>query len=568
MVAEEDTSKIKNGLEKFLPKDAIYERIIWGRIKKIEEEFGIKATPFSYDPKLDKPEERPKLTFFSLQEQLKNLQNKACDLAVSQLGLPEKVIDPTTGKVVDSQDSATRLKIYRQMISAKIKEAEKLGIFVPYYDLGSSEKLPPYSARRLMMLTKFQKNGFSKEEYLRQQNLYWQENDPKFSNKPTPILEGETFDPEEELQKVWKVKGRKRRDAFNVFKAKLAYQLEGWANLRQRLLQDISFDPDISKEELEDILSAYKQRYGFSGNGVKLARSFFQEYLRKRSLIKKIPEMFESPEDFCQKFSGIRPEGKVEMLVKGISVILKFYDRKDFLEILKTSLTITHGKNRTTLPGFELTTGALLVNTRISYLNGHIIVLDASSPDLSATLAHEEQHVVYNFLSPLEEKNMPNFGIFPRTYKDAEKETLDESKKILREYLEKERKRALLLAKDEIFARKKDNRFDSSKILNLLTAKSIELYDFTWDLRKKLTDNPITLGKLEFFSIYNLTKRILLEEYYLGLKEAINAFDDLIRQGFSVEQAIGLLTPVAPWKWKRSVKMILEERKNPKKDPS
>ncbi len=516
-------------------------------LEQLEKEFGIRRRYFTYSPNLFDPNKSPELTFFSTEEQIADLRARACELCVSELGFPEEVIDPDTGNLTKTFDFNIRLKNYRQMIRAMLEDEEEQGTFIPYYEIGSTERLPPYSFRRLKILKNIQnaKLTLSKQEYQRQQSLYFSESDPNLYGK-APIREGEIFDSDEEMKNLLKTDHKARKRLLESFKEKLYYQREGWAKLRQRIVQDITFDPEISRVNLIDVVETYRSRYGFPEKHIETVEYFIDNYIATREMIKRIPLPNETPEDFCERLTGVRPKGAVELEKWQIAIVFKFRNREDFIRVFKSS----KGES-------EKAAGAVLTATKFAPLNNKVIIIDLTRDvDFEIPLRHEQQHVIDFFLMWLEIRHFPNFSEIP-SLEDIQDKSPDSAQALswLTDYLKKYQKKYLLEAKYEIFAYKRDQNYSSEEIIKILTGNSIS-YDYSRKLRESIINYKG--GKIPKFRVRGLVNKILISEYNSKIREGVEAFDRLLNSGYSIEEAIGFLSLEAPWRWKRAVKNLLE----------
>ena len=164
----------------------------------------------------------------------------------------------------------------------------------------------------------------------------------------------------------------------------------------------------------------------------------------------------------------------------------------------------------------------------------------------SATLQHENQHQENKLFRQQFDKYDNNPRILWSQYKNEQ--DVDTKKTLLESYLRSKRDEALIRAKDEIIAMKKD--------------RELYKYDIWFKQDNSSYDYLSVIRDTKDSDLYKeYSQRILVEEYRRIIKDAITAFDQLKKKGrYSIDQTISLLTDKSLTQWPKTTRRLLEEK--------
>lgn len=146
---------------------------------------------------------------------------------------------------------------------------------------------------------------FRKKKYLLKDELYLIL-DTEFNillEELSPLED--TFSAEDELKKIRKLSGEKKKAALKIFKEKLFRQTEALAICRlfiERLLEN---EPDISKEKVRALIRKFIQNYGFNSKQVEIINSLLNKYYENRNKILEIKRKFADKRLVVYKLTGI-----------------------------------------------------------------------------------------------------------------------------------------------------------------------------------------------------------------------------------------------------------------------
>lgn len=112
------------------------------------------------------------------------------------------------------------------------------------------------------------------------------------------------FSPDEEVQKLWSVPKKERKNAIKSFKEKLAHQREAWAVCRNNIERQIESDPDLPREEMISTINKFASHYGFAKNHIRVAESLVDDYIGIHNRVKKIRDEFSDDIALVNRLTG------------------------------------------------------------------------------------------------------------------------------------------------------------------------------------------------------------------------------------------------------------------------
>ena len=117
--------------------------------------------------------------------------------------------------------------------------------------------------------------------------------------------------------------------------------------------------------------------------------------------------------------------------------------------------------------------------------------------------------------------------------------------------------------KDEILAYMKEGRWNPKDVFNILTipGKKGGLYDYLAENKKELIalySKGENSGEKK--KVIETAKQVFDTEYHELIRGGIRSFQDLIDNGFTVEQTIALLNAEPLVKWPKVVKRLTQKK--------
>ena len=375
----------------------------------------------------------------------------------------------------------------------------------------------------------------------------------------TVILPGVIFSPSRELYSIThsQKSHAEREAAIFLFKEKLAYQRIGLTNLRDRLLIDISVDPNIFSEKIDRQIVDYRHHFGFDDYQVEAIAQLTDSYIEKQ---KKIRELQESCKDekgnidskrvFAEVF-GHQPITEVKAEFRPMEVLFIVKDREEY----KKALNSSHEGDLKPISAEEKareekSEGMLLA--KVGGLENMVVIVSTDDKKLEE---HEGTHALNRHISPLvEQASGENSSVLKDRLKIAD---TDEEKRIAADAYNKRILRLRLMGlQDEILAHFKQGMnpeqikeqlvgLDSNYIID----KQKELQGILEGINKETSE---VLSK-SFENVFNA--------YEETVKKGIDALKSLHKAGYSPEQALGILSVVELKDWEKTAERQIFEKK-------
>jgi len=414
-----------------------------------------------------------------------------------------------------------------------------------------------------------------------------------------PIGPGTIFDPETELKEVLKSSGRERKEKFEEYREKYAYQKEGLAKMQKGLRDAIVDNPDIDKEALSTLAARFENEYGFSFG------QSFQAHVVIDACVERRKDLHETLSDFVTERDGRpridaaalfeaaffeKPKGKIEIIVGPLTLHFRCYHSDDFRQMMKISMILgaekpTEDILSVTKTESQVGYGASIKNCLLTGLDGKITAenldklteekkkkglvgekLSESVREGSAEIfRHEEQHAVQDFLQTMQEFLQREEGTSARYLNGllffAESE--EDKKTAWRLYLKDTCKIMDARAKDEILAYliQEAPSGNSAHVLEFLK-KAIgrgRAYDYFKYMAPPFEKQLETaFGKER--APKELLAQIFGDDFEKRVNEAVAAVDALLGGDYSEASRIrakNLLSTVPLRRWPREVGMFL-----------
>lgn len=393
---------------------------------------------------------------------------------------------------------------------------------------------------------------FRKKKYLLKDELYLIL-DTEFNillEELSPLED--TFSAEDELKKIRKLSGEKKKAALKIFKEKLFRQTEALAICRlfiERLLEN---EPDISKEKVRALIRKFIQNYGFNSKQVEIINSLLNKYYENRNKILEIKRKFADKRLVVYKLTGIMigKEEPVEVSFGPMTIDIKVSGStmQKMLAKAINPLIISYP-----LPGFLAQSGEPeSIYFTVTNLDKITMLRIYKDPEGKKTLKRWHEYIKsLIFSSVLELAELP---IEPEGYL-TEKDP--EIKKIILENFFKSWQRwALEQVKSDILAYLMTEGNDFLKKYKTWIKSFFFLTEFSpRDYLAKIR----TEEKFRDDNLYQkMSKKILIDEYRKIIEQAVEALVRLINEGkYSIQEAGALLSYTLLERWPRTVERLL-----------
>jgi hypothetical protein len=379
------------------------------------------------------------------------------------------------------------------------------------------------------------------------------------SNK---ILVEEEFDPRKELEKVkstpWEVRGGE----LAKYKEKFITQKIALAECRIYLERLIRHSPDIDRKYLDKTIQNFKEKYGFSENQLKIFNDLLDKIQEKRKDLKFLRERFPNDAELFKFVTGLEvdPGDKVEVYLDPINFYFRISSslayklmpvKKNFID----SIFWSHTK------GFKFNFQNLeLDNIKYDVL-GIFLPVESEVLDPEAfkrTLKHERQHATNDMLE--------NYFYEAQNPKERHIKIKDlKNKQQIDNFLESAYQGIVDRTQDELTAQLISKTGDERKFLTDFKygfKTIVGISQFGWGIYNYF--KYFEIGDEGYFNdfrddIWRSKLHFLKERYKQDLERSAKAFWSLIHEGgFSLDQAISLLSDRKLLDWPKEAKRILE----------
>ncbi|MEK7083009.1 MAG: hypothetical protein AAB972_02460 [Patescibacteria group bacterium] len=366
---------------------------------------------------------------------------------------------------------------------------------------------------------------------------------------------GKVFSPEQELLKIRKAPKGEKRELLSVFKENLTRQREALANCRVFIERSIEFNHDVPGENLVRILQYFRKEYGFTDEQRQIIAQLIDGYYENRRKVLEIRKFFPDNTTLVKKLTGVQ------------------FSKTDKLNVAVGPMTIdisTEGFNAGRI--YEEAGGPVIDFKHNGFaFQSHdadpifYIVLNEdkdmrkllNDPTGTRVRQHEHEH----------QKNKLFRAVFEHTASEQETDYLwgeyeiedDEWHKriFLENYFYARREHAWEKAKDEITA--------SLQNMSLPQLQQ----DFDWMFLQQEDNSYDYLAVLRDFEpkkddlLYQETsQKMLVEEYKSVIEKAVGSFAELVNKGgYSIQEAIALLTDKSLPHWPKTIQRLLEHNR-------
>lgn len=425
---------------------------------------------------------------------------------------------PTPPEVQKGSNDIEQPKSVAEPVGAVQKTREKIATFLAFNQLKLREYFGKIDERQLQSLLELE---FEQ------------------SKKDNPPI-SDVFDPETELQTLRTLPREQKQEALAEFKGKLARQREAWATCRTFLRRKIEENNDLEKQDLMGWIDRFSNEYGFTDSQRQTAEEIIDDYYVNRQRVKGIREQYPNDVDLVNELSGqtFNTDTKFRIIVGPMSI--NIYCNSFNAGRLFTNSSTPH---KTKFAAFASSSAH---NPPILYNVFNTSTLQQKLTG-SATLQHENQHQENKLFRQRFDQPQNESGNLWHQYQDEQ--DIETKRALLESYLLAARDEALVKAKDELVAMKKDG---NSYEYDIWFKQDNSPYDYLSYLRD-YEDNDLWK---------ECSQKLLVEEYRRIIESAVAGFDQLKKKGgYTTDQTIALLTDKPLTQWPKTVKRLLEVKK-------
>jgi hypothetical protein len=357
----------------------------------------------------------------------------------------------------------------------------------------------------------------------------------------------ETFDAKAELDRLKKLSKEERKTEIAKYKKTLQEQREAMTEFRNDVEQTLTAHPDTPKDELFKKLDKYQKRHRFTSQERTIVGSLLTDFQTNRKKVLDLRDQFDDDRLLVNHVTEKNFEEGADLRVEVGPMNITIFASEAELDIFDPE-----GKRKDLAPDG---TGIPKESVRhgVSFRNADgipVIVVNKESPELQATIAHEQQHVINKLFRGKFDKEISTTEqrIFLADY---EQETDSEKKDVLlTNFMKARRHNAYNRVKDEMFAFLTQSPFPADNLKKWFNPGAGYLYDYLQPIRD--ADNGDDKYK-------KLSDQILIKEYKEQVIKAITIVEDLTKI-YKPKEIIALLSDVPLEDWSKAAARIYQEK--------
>ncbi|MCX6794740.1 MAG: hypothetical protein NTY31_02005 [Candidatus Falkowbacteria bacterium] len=371
---------------------------------------------------------------------------------------------------------------------------------------------------------------------------------------PAPLFkEGEVFDAKKRLANLRKkYHGEEGLEHLEEFKEKLNFQELGFSSVEVKLFNLIEAKPEASLDDLNSLIESEVKKYALTKKQTEIIFSIFKGYQEKHQAIKEMTNQHldEKGEvkgkELFKEFFNKEPRDEVKVLIRPMTINFCPKNLDDYVYLIDDAFLEGREAGDDDRALAKKYAGRRLEGSLLKGFNNLVTIenpffFDKNIDELSAVLNHEEQHA-FNSLK-VDVHNVEIDKLLDKI-NNIEKETGAKIPEELKSFLIKNYQTELFI-KDEISAYFKEGL--SPKYISKVLLEKNTLYDYGFDYNK-----PAGGQENEFD-----------EKYVQLVKNAIIAFFDLLKHGYSNEEVQNLLFHEPIGTWPRVTARISGRKKSP-----
>ncbi|MEK7608139.1 MAG: hypothetical protein AAB495_01000, partial [Patescibacteria group bacterium] len=342
-----------------------------------------------------------------------------------------------------------------------------------------------------------------------------------------------------------------------------AEKKEALAACRVFVEKSIEINHETPKEELMELVSIFAERYGFTEDQAKTAENLIDQYYENRKRVLEVRQQFPDDRDLASRLTGFN-FGEVENVSASVGPMGIEIETDE--RVVSQVFAGLHKKGQVS----DFIAGGFASSAILAQKDGaveipYIFIANYPSEVLrlpgKSIRRHEREHVK-NRLFELTFGHIAERDLTRQLPREGIKIADQETKKFLLEnYLLGKRLCALESTKDEILAKLQSMTLKelSDQLPDLFFSKGGGPYDYLSEIREdeELADDPMWR---------ELVNKILVSEYEGIVSNAMWSFIELVKTGgYSVEEAIALLTDKPLSEWQKTLWRLRERSGGRKK---
>ena len=360
------------------------------------------------------------------------------------------------------------------------------------------------------------------------------------AGKPAQGRENLPFDPSEELDAIWRAPSAERKQHYKDFKEKLLQLEEAWSRCRIEIENRILKNPDVSKEELLQVIESFGQKHGFTPDQKEEAEGNINAYLAERKKVLDTRARFPNDLDLVEELTDMRFGRLTPLRITTGPMSI------DIVTDPRTADKIYEGRH----DDVQWLPYAAFAAESASGVNFSVFKMVIGTD--KATEVHELEH----------QKNKIFRELFDREFEEEERvrlfaqyhEAISEEEKVFiaERTLKKYREHAFDRAKDEILAVASDTGRSVSEFLALLKDRDAEVnsYDYLRFERSLKHEDALWQEVME---------RVLVKEYDKSVEKSVKAYESLERF-YTRRELAGLLADKPFEDWPKFAARVYKDR--------
>lgn len=377
----------------------------------------------------------------------------------------------------------------------------------------------------------------------------------------------EPFDQAEEYKKIQEIVEsdaslKEKQKAVKEYKKELMRQKEGIARLQDNLRKNIEKNPEISAEEMMQLVDFNARELRLTEKHKEFFKDFAEAYREKHQAIKNAREEYPDGKELFKACFGFEPRGGIKVIQGPMSFYFRCSNPEDFADIYVQDRKNLGGVVSETERNFVVSSGrvgAQVPHTSIiPELKNLLIIENSKFVEEGAEkglLEHEEQHIVKRFFK--EKSLRSNLREEIKMLKSVE-----EREKILLPYLRYLREKFMAEpAKDEVLAFYKQNLSPKDIYYIMVASREQEgLYDFLALYESVFSEDLKELGINQEMGEKAIEK-VFKQEYWEILRKTCTVLGDLEKMGKSRDEIVELLIKEPLEQWSNVVRHIKQVKR-------
>lgn len=138
------------------------------------------------------------------------------------------------------------------------------------------------------------------------------------------------FDPEAEVKKISSLSKEEKKEGLEKFKEEYKNQRIGILGLHRQIEQKIEENPDIPREELDELIFAAAERLRLSPKQFERMSGVLDTYERVHQKVTRLRAEYPNDADLFEEITGKKPKGHLEVIQTPITLHFMCEDFRDF----------------------------------------------------------------------------------------------------------------------------------------------------------------------------------------------------------------------------------------------